>query len=115
MTRRLGAALCALAILTAAGLILARWDTARYGAEAAYALADKPPLALAPAPTIAFPINTASEEELCALPGVGPAIARRIVAEREAHGDYCYPEDLLAVNGIGVKTLRRMRPLLMGD
>ena len=42
-------------------------------------------------------------------------MAERIIAEREAHGDYYYPEDLLAVKGIGAKTLQRMRPLLMGD
>ena len=115
MRRGFGAALCALALTLAAGLTITHWDDTRYGADAAYALSIKPPLALAPAPTVAFPINSASEDALCALPGVGPTIARRIIAEREAHGEYYYPEDLLAVKGIGAKTLRRMRPLLMGD
>ena len=53
-------------------------------------------------------VNDASVEELEKLPGIGPAIARRIVEERELHGPFCYPEDLLAVNGIGTKTLEKI-------
>ena len=43
---------------------------------------------------------------LQALPGVGPALARRIVAHREAHGPFRRPADLLRVPGIGAKRLR---------
>ena len=52
--------------------------------------------------------NHADEEELDAFVGVGPAIARRIVEEREANGPFIYPEDLINVNGIGPKTLEKL-------
>ena len=56
--------------------------------------------------------NTASEEELDRLPGVGPAAARRIVRLREEKGAFSGVDDLLAVRGIGPATLARMAPHL---
>ena len=50
-------------------------------------------------------VNTATAEELSRLYGVGPALSAAIIAEREANGPFCYPEDLLCVRGIGVKKL----------
>ena len=50
-------------------------------------------------------INGASESELQTLPGIGPATATKIVADREANGPYSSPEDLLRVSGIGEKKL----------
>lgn len=50
-------------------------------------------------------VNAADLEELQSLPGVGPAIARRIVAARP----HRRPEDLVRVRGIGPTKLRRMR------
>lgn len=52
-------------------------------------------------------INRASAADLEALPGIGPALAARIVAHRAAHGPFTSVEDLLAVGGIGPKTLDR--------
>jgi len=51
----------------------------------------------------AFPvnINTATAEELQALPGIGESRAQAIVAYREEHGPFTYVEDLRAVSGIG--------------
>lgn len=46
-------------------------------------------------------INTATVEELQALPGIGETRAQAIVAYREAHGPFAYVEDLLGVSGIG--------------
>jgi competence protein ComEA len=54
-------------------------------------------------------INAASAAELDALPGVGPALAARIVAWRAINGPFASPDDLLAVSGIGEKTLARFR------
>jgi competence protein ComEA len=50
-------------------------------------------------------VNSVSAAELEALPGVGPALASRIVAYRTEHGRFKSPEELLAVPGIGEKTL----------
>lgn len=46
-------------------------------------------------------INRANEDDLQALPGVGPAIAGRIVAYREEHGRFRTWEELEEVSGIG--------------
>ncbi|MGV3524387.1 MAG: helix-hairpin-helix domain-containing protein [Candidatus Sericytochromatia bacterium] len=54
-------------------------------------------------------LNTASLHELEALPGVGPALAARILSYRQAHGPFRKPEDLLEVKGIGEKKLAKMR------
>ena len=46
-------------------------------------------------------INTATLEELMALPGIGEKRAADIIAEREENGPYRFPEDLTRVSGIG--------------
>lgn len=48
-------------------------------------------------------INAATAEELDALPGIGPATADKIVADREANGPFAATEDLKRVSGIGDK------------
>ena len=58
-------------------------------------------------------LNQATVEELDALPGVGPAIARRIVAFREKNGAFKRIEDLMNVRGIGEKTFLRLRDRIM--
>jgi comEA protein len=55
-------------------------------------------------------LNSAPAEELEALPGVGPALARRIVEWRETKGRFRSPDDLDAVPGIGPAVLARLRP-----
>ena len=54
-------------------------------------------------------INTATAGELVQLKGIGPAYADRIVAYREANGDFKQAEDLMKVEGIGPKTLSANR------
>ena len=46
------------------------------------------------------------------LPGIGPALAKRIVAEREKGGPFGCAESLLRVPGIGPRILGRIRPYL---
>ena len=60
-------------------------------------------------------INTADEDQLQLLPGIGPVLARRIVAWREENGNYVIPEDLLAVNGIGLATLEELRNMIVTE
>jgi competence protein ComEA len=57
-------------------------------------------------------LNAASAEALQSLPGIGPVLAKRIVADREAHGPFRTPEDLLGVPGVGAKRLDRIRALV---
>ena len=54
-------------------------------------------------------VNTAPAAELEELYGIGEVKAQAIVEWREAHGPFTYPEDLLAVPGIGEKTLEKIR------
>jgi comEA protein len=54
-------------------------------------------------------LNTATSVELEALPGIGPALAARIVRKREETGGFRSVEELLEVRGIGEKTLSRLR------
>jgi competence ComEA-like helix-hairpin-helix protein len=57
-------------------------------------------------------VDRAEAAELERLPGIGPALAARIVAERRARGAFGGPEGLLRVTGIGPKTLAKLRPYL---
>ena len=57
-------------------------------------------------------VNTLDAEALTILPGIGPALAQAIVAERAQGGPFYYPEDLLAVRGIGQGKLEAIRHML---
>jgi competence protein ComEA len=57
-------------------------------------------------------INTASVEELQRLPGVGPALASRIVEHRRKHGPFKRPQDIVIVRGMSAKLYRRIAHLI---
>jgi competence protein ComEA len=50
-------------------------------------------------------MNKADVGQLQRLPGIGPVLARNIVAYRDSAGNFNYAEDLLKVSGIGPKKL----------
>ncbi len=57
-------------------------------------------------------INTASADELQRLPGIGPAMAARILTYRKEIGRFTSVEQLLDVSGIGEKKLAQMKPFV---
>ena len=66
-------------------------------------------------PGPAVNVNTAGVQELMTLPGVGPALAGRIVEQRKQSGPFRRPEDLLAVRGVGPKLLAKIKDRLTFD
>jgi len=64
---------------------------------------------------LALDLNTATAEDLDALPGIGPVLAKRIVDYRAAHGQFKKIDDLEQVSGIGPKKLEKIKPYLIVD
>ena len=55
-------------------------------------------------------LNTATEEDLVNLPGIGPSKAKSILQYREIHGAFESVEELLEVYGIGEELLSQLQP-----
>jgi competence protein ComEA len=61
-------------------------------------------------------INTADAATLAAeLTGIGPALARAIVDERDKNGRFERPEDLTRVSGIGMNVIETNREFILVD
>jgi competence protein ComEA len=60
----------------------------------------------------AVDLNSASEAQLQEVPGIGPALAKKIVDFRNENGPFKSVDDLLKVRGVGEKSLERLRPHL---
>ncbi len=58
-------------------------------------------------------LNSASAEQLELLPGIGPAMAAKIVAARKAKGNFKSVEELDEIPGIGEKKMEKLRPLVV--
>ncbi len=58
-------------------------------------------------------INSADENTLTMLPGIGPALAKRIVEYREANGDFLKITDLTNVKGIGDETVEKLKEYII--
>lgn len=109
-------ALIGLAAALLIGLLVAAsdWYSPSHSEEfsvVSRAVSPPPPLAVAEQPPLA--LNSATVAELVALPAIGPKIAERIVAFRRQRGPFKRLEQLTEVNGIGAKTLEKLRPLLI--
>ena len=63
----------------------------------------------------AIDLNRAGAEELDALPGIGPVLARRILEHRARQGPFRRVEELLAVRGIGPKLFARLESRVTVD
>ena len=80
-------------------------------------IGDLPPLVIRsgverPLSPDALDLNTATVEELQALPGIGPVRAQNIVDYRTQNGPFQSPEELAAVEDIGPGTLDTVRDLI---
>jgi competence protein ComEA len=56
-------------------------------------------------------VNSATQEQLETVPGIGPSLASLIIAGRPYHS----VDDLLRISGIGERTLESMRPFMKTD
>lgn len=57
-------------------------------------------------------INTATAEQLDALPGIGPAYSQRIIDSRTTQGPFASPDDLLTRKLVPRSTFEKIRPLI---
>ena len=77
-------------------------------------VAIEPPTA-GPSEAVAGPLvnlNTAPRAELEQLPGIGPALAARIIEHRARYGPFRRAEHLLIVRGISERRFARMQPFV---
>lgn len=65
------------------------------------------------APSIS--LNDATGEELERLPGIGPALAARIVEQRERYGPFRRAEYLLLVRGVSERRFLQLRPYVNAE
>ena len=62
-----------------------------------------------PLPDMRLGLNSVDAETLTVLPGIGPTLAARIVADRAGRGQFTSIDDLTRVDGIGPATVERLR------
>jgi len=83
------------------------------GAAGAAAAAASPPAAAGSSPTAPLDLNTATLEQLEALPGIGPVTAQKILDYRQAHGTFHSVTELQGVPGIGPAHMAQLKGLVI--
>ena len=83
------------------------------GAAGAAAAAASPPAAAGSSPTAPLDLNTATLEQLEALPGIGPVTAQKILDYRQAHGAFHSVAELQGVPGIGPAHMAQLKGLVI--
>jgi competence protein ComEA len=71
------------------------------------------PAAAGSSPTAPLDLNTATAEQLDALPGIGPVTAQKILDYRQAHGAFHSVAELEGVPGIGAGRLAQLKGLVI--
>jgi len=66
----------------------------------------------APGPGAPLSLNSATEPQLEALPGVGPVLAQHILAFRTQHGSFTSLQQLRTIPGIGPRKFAALEPLV---
>jgi competence protein ComEA len=66
-----------------------------------------------PSASAPLDLNTATPEQLDALPGIGPATAAKIISFRQAHGPFRSVDELDAVPGIGPARIEQLKGLVL--
>ncbi len=124
MSRREALALLLVALLILSGRVVrtrlllgpdGAWRDPQWLADRLPEPPPPPAPAARPAPaTLHGPVdpNTCPRDSLLLLPGVGPALADRLLAARAAGVQFASPADLRAVKGIGPKLSARLAPWL---
>jgi competence protein ComEA len=67
----------------------------------------------APSSTAPIDLNTATAEQLDALPGIGPTTAQKIIDYRQAHGPFTSVDQLDAIPGIGAAKIANLKGLVV--
>ncbi len=57
-------------------------------------------------------LNSADSAALESVPGIGKSLSQRIVSFREKNGPFQSVDDLLKVQGVGEKSIQKLRPYL---
>jgi competence protein ComEA len=65
-----------------------------------------------PAPAGKVNLNTATADQLTAVPGIGEKLAARIVEHRQKNGAFKSVQELMNVKGVGEKSLGKLEPFL---
>ena len=98
--------LCVLAFIAAAAITI---SAESHHQNSLVSFTEIIPTETAVTPQDAININTADSETLQTLPGIGSALANRIIEFREIHGNFGDSSDIIDVYGIGIASFEKIK------